>query len=59
VATAEPANQIAVGHPYLDWLRLAPARAADVEAVLEGKTEFDRYRRAHTYVKHYERSVRA
>lgn len=53
VATAESVTQIGVGHPYLDWLVFAPATTSDIETILEGGTDTDRYRRAHTHLKHH------
>jgi hypothetical protein len=50
-----PVDQVGVGHPYLDWLHLAPATAAELAAVQAPDSEVERYSRAHRLVKRFGR----
>ena len=50
---AGPVNQVGVGQPYLDWLHVAPATNADLDAILASDFEGERYRRAHGLVKRF------
>jgi hypothetical protein len=58
VGQVGPIEQVGVGHPYLEWMNLAPATAPDLEVIVGGETEEIRYRRAHSFVKKFQSTAR-